>query len=213
MLEQRTLERRLIFKHEWPHWEEVEFRLRDIYETNKKKWGEWKKGVDKRSDIINEALENNLNKEFESELGRCVVLSNPFFGQHEFYIAVGKELLSYEGIDDSVTSYHELEIKMRKLGRDVAYLCSEFKDDGLMREELCWLGRLTHEENTELNFTLAYNLKDDEGIKWPFSDCSEVELLSLYAIYQQGKLEFLTKKMEYGDYLEKEDKGEQNENV
>jgi len=212
MAEQRTLERKLVFKQEWPHWEDVEFRLRDIYERNKKKWYEWKKGVDKRHDIINEALENNLNKEFESRLGKCVVLSNPLFGQHEFYIAVGKELLSYESIDDSVTSYHEIEIKMRKLGRDVAYLCSEFNDDGLMREEVCWLGRLTHEANTELSFRLAYSLENEEGRKWPFSDCSEHELLSLYAIYQQGKLEFLTKKMGYGNSLSFLDKNKE-ENV
>jgi len=165
----RTLDRLNAVQLEPHPWESVQEMLKDIYTGC---MSDWKKDR--------------------------VPTSNPVSGQHTFYIEVGKQLLSLGSIDNSVEYFSELETKMRDLGRNVAFLASEFGDSGLISEESSWLGETGHLGTHVLIYRISPTLKNDGKAVWPFSDCTPEEKVYLHAAYQEAKLKFFTEGMKYG---------------
>jgi len=102
----------------------------------------------------------------------------------ETYIEMGRRLISYNGLNKDTSYFTELELKVRGMGVDVAFLVSSYKDRGLIDEELSWLGFCKDSEDcSSLSFTPSKYISNLEAIK----DCSQQEMDKLFSLYTIGK--------------------------
>lgn len=108
----------------------------------------------------------------------------------ETYIEMGRQIINYCGLNKDTSYFSELELKVRGMGVDVAFLVSNYKDRGLIDEEQTWLGFCRDKDDcSALNFTPSKFISNLEAIK----DCSQKELDKLFSLYTIGKEAYFSK--------------------
>lgn len=122
---------------------------------------------------------------------------NPTYGGFEVYQAIGRELVAYNGINDGIERVSELEGKMARLGHDVIFLAREFKDQGVIREERSWFGRLEHSTKADGHVFVPGSAFKELAPK-TMADLTRIEKMRMYAIYLEQQRFILTDGFKYG---------------